>query len=170
MLFKIKKFLLPTLIAVSKHLQYERFVLVVYTTFMRFANDDIWGVRKVCLEKLHDLVKRLDPLDIQKQRQCLDFLTSSLTDSSRWVKNQAFQLFGVITNELYDKTKLLTNIADQRQFRDYISRAYEVFYDLKLITIDDEQSQSMLQSFAPTSNDDIDKVKYNWAYYIPCAL
>lgn len=28
----------------------------------------------------------------------------------------------------------------------------------------------MLQSFASNPNDDIDKIKYQWAYYLPCAL
>jgi hypothetical protein len=28
----------------------------------------------------------------------------------------------------------------------------------------------MLQSFASNNTDDIDKVKYQWAYYLPCAL
>ena len=109
MLFKIKKILLPMLLAASKHLTYDRFILTVYSTFMKFSLDDIWGVRKVCLERLHDLVKCVKPFDIQKLRQCLDFLQSSLTDQSRWVKNQAFQLFGIITNEIYEKSKLMTN-------------------------------------------------------------
>lgn len=126
MLFKIKKFLLPTLIATAKHLQYDKFIAVVYNTFMRFAHDDIWGVRKVCLEKLHDLVKLLQASDVPKLRQCLDFLTSSLTDASRWVKNQAFHLFGMITNEIQVKSgKVLA---------DAITRSYECFYDLKLIS------------------------------------
>lgn len=68
MLFKIKKFLLPAMLASSKHLGYERFVSTVYTTFMRFSLDDIWGVRKVCLEKLQDLLKVIKPTDIQKLR------------------------------------------------------------------------------------------------------
>ena len=80
MLFKIKKILLPMLLAASKHLTYDRFVLTVYSTFMKFSLDDIWGVRKVCLERLHDLVKCIKPVDLQKLRQCLDFLQSSLTD------------------------------------------------------------------------------------------
>ena len=50
MLFKIKKYLLPALIATSKHIPYERFIATVYTTFMKFTLDEIWGVRKVCLE------------------------------------------------------------------------------------------------------------------------
>ena len=33
MLFKIKKFLLPALIAISKHLDYEVFMENVYNTF-----------------------------------------------------------------------------------------------------------------------------------------
>ena len=28
----------------------------------------------------------------------------------------------------------------------------------------------MLQSFAATPIDDFDKVKYSWAYFMPCAL
>jgi hypothetical protein len=28
----------------------------------------------------------------------------------------------------------------------------------------------MLQSFTANTNDDIDKVKYYWAYFMPCAL
>ena len=109
MLFKIKKILLPMLLAASKHLTYDRFILTVYSTFMKFSLDDIWGVRKVCLERLHDLVKCIKPVDLQKLRQCLDFLQSSLTDQSRWVKNQAFQLFGIITNEIFEKSKLMIN-------------------------------------------------------------
>jgi hypothetical protein len=52
------------LLAASKHLTYDRFILTVYTTFMKFSLDDIWGVRKVCLEKLHDLVKFIKPSDL----------------------------------------------------------------------------------------------------------
>lgn len=63
MLFKIKKILLPMLLAASKHLKYDRFVLTVYSTFMKFSLDDIWGVRKVCLERLNDLVKCIKPFD-----------------------------------------------------------------------------------------------------------
>jgi len=68
MLFKIKKFLLPMLLASSKHLPHDRFILTVYTTFLKFSLDDIWGVRKVCLERLHDLVKLIRPNDLQKLR------------------------------------------------------------------------------------------------------
>jgi hypothetical protein len=64
MLFKIKKFLLPAFLACSKHLKYDKFISIVYTTFMKFTLDDIWGVRKVCLEKLNELVKHIKPTDI----------------------------------------------------------------------------------------------------------
>ena len=138
MLFKIKKILLPMLLAASKHLTYDRFILTVYSTFMKFSLDDIWGVRKVCLERLHDLVKCIKPFDIQKLRQCLDFLQSSLTDQSRWVKNQAFQLFGIITNEIFEKSKLMTNLADQQQIRGLITKAFDIFYDQKMIPTEEE--------------------------------
>jgi hypothetical protein len=60
MLFKIKKVLLPALLAIARHLKYERFLTIVYSAFIKFASDDIWGVRKVCLEKLLGLVKKID--------------------------------------------------------------------------------------------------------------
>lgn len=60
MLFKIKKVLIPSLLAIAKHLKYEQFLGIVYGTYVKFASDDIWGVRKVCLERLLDLVKKID--------------------------------------------------------------------------------------------------------------
>ena len=56
MLFKIKKFLLPALIAISKHLNYDVFMEKVYGTFKTFNNDEIWGVRKVCIENVASLM------------------------------------------------------------------------------------------------------------------
>ena len=90
MLFKIKKFLLPTLLAVSHQLPYEMFEKHVYSTFVKFTQDEIWGVRKVCLEKLQDFVKLIKADETSKLCFCLQFLQSSMNDSSRWVKNQAF--------------------------------------------------------------------------------
>ena len=65
MLFKIKKFLLPALISISKHLDYDIFLSKVYnSTFKQFNQDEIWGVRKVCIENISNLVKYLKPLTI----------------------------------------------------------------------------------------------------------
>lgn len=66
MLFKIKKFLLPALIAISKHLDYKVFIEKVYNTFKDFNNDDIWGVRKVCVENLANLIKYLKNDEFEK--------------------------------------------------------------------------------------------------------
>jgi hypothetical protein len=71
MLFKIKKFLLPTLLSISNLLPYEMFERTVYFTFVKFTQDDIWGVRKVCLEKLQDFIKLLKPDEGQKYCFCL---------------------------------------------------------------------------------------------------
>ena len=56
MLFKIKKFLLPALIAIAKHLEYEVFLEQVYSTFTLFLKDEIWGVRKACIENMANLL------------------------------------------------------------------------------------------------------------------
>lgn len=66
MLFKIKKFLLPALLAAGKHIAYDKFLQNVYQTFVKFSSDEIWGVRKVCLEKLQDLLKIVKANDSQK--------------------------------------------------------------------------------------------------------
>lgn len=65
-LFKIKKFLLPALIAISKHLDYQTFIDKVYATFKLFNCDEIWGTRKVCIEKLSNLIKHIKHDEIDK--------------------------------------------------------------------------------------------------------
>jgi len=87
MLFKIKKFLLPALIAMSKHLDQQTFVDKVYSEFIDFKNDDVWGVRKVCIENTSELIKYIDHTDIEKLRECFMFFKKSLSDPNRWVKN-----------------------------------------------------------------------------------
>ena len=74
MLFKIKKFLLPALISLSSHIPYETYINIIYPTFIKFSQDDIWGVRKVCVEKLQDIIKLIDFADKGKIQQCLLFL------------------------------------------------------------------------------------------------
>ena len=54
--FKIKRFLLPALISVSKQLDYKDFVENVYSLFKTFSNDEVWGVRKACIEHMDKLI------------------------------------------------------------------------------------------------------------------
>ena len=87
MLFKIKKFLLPALIAISKHLNYDVFLEKVYESFKTFNADEIWGVRKVCIENVANLMKYLKNDEIEKLNDCIEFFKRCLSDSNRWVKN-----------------------------------------------------------------------------------
>ncbi len=88
MLFKIKKFLLPALISISKHLDYDIFLSKVYnSTFKQFNQDETWGVRKVCIENISNLVKYLKYDDVSRINDCIDFFKRCLNDSNRWVKN-----------------------------------------------------------------------------------
>jgi hypothetical protein len=63
---------------------------------------------------------------------------------------------------------------DKQSVRQLISKAFDVFYDPKMIPSEEEAQQQaaqhLLQSFAPNQNDDVDKIKYYWAYFLPCAL
>eukprot|EP00347_Sterkiella_histriomuscorum_P014101 403362163 len=169
MLFKIKKFLLPCLISVSKNIAYEKFLEVVYPIFIKFTQDDIWGVKKVCVEKLQDFVKLIKSNELQKLQQCVFFLQLCLNDSSRWVKNQAFQQYGYILHEIYLKMLEVDDQHIKMQLQSFIHNSFNIFYDMKYIQSGDED-QSICQSFMGNQNDDIDKVKYCWAFYIGCAL
>lgn len=86
-LFKIKKQMLPCLLAISKHVDYKVFLSKVMGTYMNFSKDTIWGVRRVCIELLPQFLEKLKPSEIDKIKECLDFLTASLRDESKWVKN-----------------------------------------------------------------------------------
>jgi len=55
-----------------------------------FSKDDIWGVRKVCVEKASELVGLLKEGEVEKIKEVLGFIRSCFNDSSRWVKNTAF--------------------------------------------------------------------------------
>ena len=81
---------MPALIAVSKHLSHEQFIEKVFNrTFTQFNNDEIWGVRRVCIENLASLMKYLNYSDFSRITECLEFFKRCLHDSNRWVKNQA---------------------------------------------------------------------------------
>lgn len=125
MVFKIKKFLMPALISISHYITYEDFSSKVYKeTFKAFNNDEIWGVRKVCIENLPQLVKFLRWNDVEKLNECIDFFKRCLNDSNRWVKNQALVQFGPLINNLHDKK---ANLGEM------IERVCKIYYDMKLI-------------------------------------
>ena len=130
MLFKIKKFLLPALIACSKHIPYDAFIEKVYNEFKDFINDDIWGVRKVCIEHMADLIKHLKPTDIDKMKECYQFFVRCLNDSNRWVKTQSLIQFGPIVHEFYLKKKDSTSSEDIAAL---VAEMTTTFYDQKLI-------------------------------------
>ena len=84
MLFKIKKFVMPALIAVSKHLTPDVFLEKVYKgTFQQFNNDEIWGVRKVCIENLASLMKFIPYDDVQRITECIEFLNTPKNSNDR---------------------------------------------------------------------------------------
>jgi len=51
-LFKIKKQMVPSLLAIAKHIDYSEFQSKVLGTYMQFGGDSIWGVRRVTIEML----------------------------------------------------------------------------------------------------------------------
>lgn len=54
--FKIKRFLLPALISISKQLKYSDFVKTIYSVFTSYIEDGVWGVRKAAIECTADII------------------------------------------------------------------------------------------------------------------
>ena len=82
--------MLPCLLAITKHIDYQEFKDKILATYMTFATDHIWGVRRVCIELLPDFLEKIKETETEQLVSGLDFLQRSLKDESRWVKNQAF--------------------------------------------------------------------------------
>jgi hypothetical protein len=91
MLFKVKKTLMPCLLAVGNHIKYDSWIKHVYETFKKFTVDPIWGVRKVCLEVLPQILNKLKATEIECFTLCLEFLSTSLADESKWVRCKAYE-------------------------------------------------------------------------------
>ena len=86
-LFKIKKQILPCLLATAKHIDYMTFQQKVIGTYQKFARDPIWGVRRVAIEFMPEVIKKLKPNETDRICKCLDALKLAISDESKWVKN-----------------------------------------------------------------------------------
>lgn len=52
--------------SIAKHLDYSEVIRSVFGTFDSFSKDEVWGVRKVCLEHLPSVVSLLDKTELAK--------------------------------------------------------------------------------------------------------
>ena len=82
----MKKYLLPALISISKHLDYDVFIDKVYSTFTEYRQDEIHGVRRVCIENMANLIKHLKIEEDDKLNECFEFFKKCLNDGSKQVK------------------------------------------------------------------------------------
>ena len=90
-LFKVKKQLLPCLLSLANNIDYELFLKHTFDTFKVFSTDCIWGVRKLCLEVCPAVIEKLNSSETERLSFCLQFLETSLSDESKWVRSQAYQ-------------------------------------------------------------------------------
>ena len=79
--------MVPSLLAIAKHIDYEEFQSKVLATYMQFAADPIWGVRRVTIELLPQILALIKETETDELIGCLEFLRRCLSDDSRWVKN-----------------------------------------------------------------------------------
>lgn len=168
MLFKVKKTLLPCLLAVGNHISYELFVKHVFDTFSTFCSDQIWGVRKVCLEVLPELIAQIKATEHDKLLFCLDFLAKSLSDDSKWVRNQAYNKFGKIIYSVFKKFEKEVPQAIKTKIRGVTDTFYKQDrVENKVDENEEDQKKDestvedkLIQSFMNNSeSDDIEVVK-----------
>ena len=55
-LFKIKKQMLPAMLAIKEHLDSAEWKKKILDTFMEYTQDGIWGVRRVCMDLLPEFI------------------------------------------------------------------------------------------------------------------
>jgi hypothetical protein len=58
-LFKVKKFVVPCMLALSKHISYDLFKTKFVAQLLKFTTDPIWGVRRVCIENMPKFIEKL---------------------------------------------------------------------------------------------------------------
>lgn len=177
-LFKIKKQMMPCLLAIAKHVDYLTFQQTIMETYQEFNKDPIWGVRRVSIEVMPEVIKKLKPNETERIIQCLDSLKLALSDESKWVKNQAFQQIGKIIYEVHLHAK--EPIAKKKQLNEQIIQVCDDFLDLQRIAGKkvEEESQSDLSDtvkaakllLSSGTQDEMDRVKEMWAFNLPCIL
>ena len=96
-------------------------------TYHTFTRDPIWGVRRVSIELMPEVIKKLKPNETDQLLKCLHALKLALSDESKWVKNQAFQQFGKIIYEVHLHTK--EPIAKKKELKDKILEVCNDFLD-----------------------------------------
>jgi len=59
--------------------------------FKKLCKDNIWSVRKGCVESLIDISRAISQ---EKRTELIDVMRAFLGDSSRWVRNTAYEMLG----------------------------------------------------------------------------
>ena len=98
---------------------------------MTFGADSIWGVRRVCIELLPDFLNKIKETETEQLIEGLEFLKCSLTDDSRWVKNQAFLQFGKAVHEVFLKAQMPN--ANKKLLQEKITEVSDSFLNLEQI-------------------------------------
>jgi len=65
--------------------------------FLKLCKDSIWSVRKGCVESLIDLSKAISQ---ERRKELIDVMTTFCSDSSRWVRNTAYEMLGKFISTL----------------------------------------------------------------------
>lgn len=82
-------------------------------------------------------------------------------DSNKWAKLQTFQAFGPFLHELYKK--------ERKELVGPMKDLIKACYSNEHVSTDDMVKLNDSESFM-NNNDEITKIKFNWAYNLPCAV
>jgi hypothetical protein len=111
--------------------------------------------------------------ETERLAYCLDFLSSSLSDDSKWVRNGAYQHFGAILYSIFQKID--QTAAGAAGLKQKIKEVSDKFYNMdrmedKNKDKDNSAEDKLIQSFMNTESDDVEIVKQFWAYNLPGVL
>ena len=159
MSFKVKKFFLPTLITITPHLEKNTFEKEVFQVFCQFAEDDVWSVRKVCFEKISQIVKYAS--NQEKVGKIMAILKQGFFDSSRWARLSAYQGYGEV---LFEASKR-GDVPEEQ-----LIKFSDAFFSQDAVKEEAGVSDIVSGSFMNNSSDDIDRIRHCWAFNLPAAL
>lgn len=95
--FRVRKATVQYFGPICEQLGHESTEEQLLPIFKKLCKDNIWSVRKGCVESLIDISKAINQ---EKRADLIDVMVAFLGDSSRWVRNAAYEMLGKFISTL----------------------------------------------------------------------
>jgi len=95
--FRVRKATVQVFGAVCSQMGESKTETVMLELYQKLAKDNIWSVRKGCVESIVELSKAVKP---ETRLELVDLMENFLKDTSRWVRNTAYEFLGPFLSTL----------------------------------------------------------------------